>query len=49
MNPGADIPATTALATLGGIQARQSALSGGANVIMPKFTPPEAKELYHLY
>lgn len=49
MNPGADIPATTALAALGGDQAWQSALCGGANVIMPKFTPPEAKELYHLY
>lgn len=49
MNPDADIPATTALATLGGPDAQQKALFGGANVVMPKFTPPEARELYHLY
>lgn len=49
MNPDADIPATTALATLGGPDAQQKALCGGANVVMPKFTPPDARELYHLY
>lgn len=49
MNPDADIPATTALGTLGGRGVTLKALLGGANVIMPKFTPDSCRELYKLY
>lgn len=49
MNPEADIPATTALGTLGGETARMKALLSGGNVIMPNFTPGEEFKLYTLY
>lgn len=47
--PRANIPATTAVATLGGEAARAKALSCGANVIMPNFTPPQYREQYEIY
>jgi len=47
--PRANIPATTAVATLGGGTARARALACGANVIMPNFTPPPLRELYEIY
>lgn len=49
MNPDADIPATTALGSLGGEKLRMKALLGGANVIMPNFTPLQEFRLYTLY
>ncbi len=47
--PRANIPATTAIATLGGEAARNQALGSGANVIMPNFTPPNYREQYEIY
>ncbi|MCU0664486.1 MAG: [FeFe] hydrogenase H-cluster radical SAM maturase HydE [Myxococcota bacterium] len=47
--PRAHIPATTAIATLGGESARAKALSCGANVIMPNFTPAMYREQYEIY
>lgn len=49
LSPKANIPATTAIATLGGEDARKRALSCGANVIMPNFTPPKYREQYEIY
>ncbi|WP_052299027.1 [FeFe] hydrogenase H-cluster radical SAM maturase HydE [Thermodesulfatator indicus] len=43
------LPATTALATLGGEDAQLKALRGGANVIMPNFTPEEFSRNYKIY
>jgi biotin synthase len=47
--PRANIPVTTAVATLGGEAARMRALACGANVVMPNFTPPEYRGLYEIY
>lgn len=47
--PRANIPVTTAIATLGGEEARAKGLSRGANVIMPNFTPPKYREQYEIY
>ncbi|MBR5499949.1 MAG: [Clostridia bacterium] len=44
--PGALIPATTALATLG---SRKQALQAGANVVMPNLSPNEVRVKYNLY
>jgi biotin synthase len=49
LSPKANIPATTAIATLGGEEARNRALTRGANVIMPNFTPPKYREQYEIY
>lgn len=47
--PGANIPSTTALATLDRAQGRELGLRRGANVVMPNLTPPRYRELYEIY
>ncbi len=49
VNPDINIPATTALFSVGGKEALSDALSSGANVLMPNFTPSESRVLYRLY
>lgn len=44
-----NIPATTALYTLGGLSGLLMAIDGGCNVIMPNFTPTEYRENYKIY
>jgi len=44
----AHLPATTALGSLEG-DSRTQALSGGANVLMPNFTPQPYRPLYEIY
>ncbi len=47
--PDANIPATTALATLNRQDGRVLGLSRGANVVMPNLTPLRYRELYSIY
>jgi biotin synthase len=47
--PRANIPSTTALATLNLASGREQGLQRGANVIMPNMTPPKYRELYQIY
>lgn len=47
--PNALIPATTAVATLGGEDARIKTLLAGANVVMPNISPATARKAYRLY
>ena len=47
--PRANIPATTALATLNRQQGRELGLVRGANVVMPNLTPPKYRALYEIY
>jgi len=47
--PRANIPSTTALATLNLAGGRELALRRGANVVMPNLTPPEYRTLYEIY
>lgn len=47
--PDANIPATTAVATLDQKQGREDALKAGANVVMPNLTPPKYRSLYEIY
>jgi|GEM_PF-28195 len=47
--PWANIPATTALATINPSEGRKIALQRGANVIMPNFTPTTYRKLYEIY
>ena len=47
--PRANIPATTALATLNRREGRELGLVRGANVVMPNLTPPEYRALYEIY
>jgi biotin synthase len=47
--PEANIPATTALATVNKANGRELGLMRGANVIMPNLTPPQYREKYELY
>ncbi|MBN2024661.1 MAG: [FeFe] hydrogenase H-cluster radical SAM maturase HydE [Pirellulales bacterium] len=47
--PRANIPATTALATLNGTDGRELGLERGANVIMPNVTPPQYRVHYEIY
>jgi len=47
--PEANIPSTTALATLNAAQGRELGLSRGANIVMPNMTPPEYRALYEIY
>lgn len=49
MFPGANIPATTALATLSPGRGRVEGLLAGANVVMPNLSPPEVRADYALY
>jgi biotin synthase len=47
--PRANIPATTALATLNRADGRELGLERGANVVMPNLTPPKYRALYEIY
>jgi len=47
--PDANIPSTTALATLNIVWGRESGLQRGANVVMPNLTPPHYRERYEIY
>ncbi len=47
--PRANIPATTALATLNRRDGRELGLVRGANVVMPNLTPPKYRALYEIY
>ena len=47
--PRANIPSTTALATLNVRSGRELGLVRGANVIMPNLTPPKYRALYEIY
>lgn len=49
MCPRANIPSTTALATLNRENGRELGLARGANVIMPNLTPPAYRALYEVY
>lgn len=47
--PGANIPSTTALATVNRATGRELGLARGANVLMPNLTPPRYREHYTIY
>jgi biotin synthase len=47
--PRANIPSTTALATLNRQEGRELGLVRGANVVMPNLTPPKYRALYEIY
>ncbi|HKI37731.1 MAG TPA: [FeFe] hydrogenase H-cluster radical SAM maturase HydE [Gemmataceae bacterium] len=47
--PRANIPATTALATLNPFNGRELGLRRGANVIMPNVTPRDVRAAYEIY
>jgi biotin synthase len=47
-NSGANIPATSAIASLDG-DGKKRALMCGANVIMPSLTPERVRKLYNIY
>lgn len=47
--PQANIPSTTALATINKRDGRELGLSRGANVVMPNMTPVQYRELYQIY
>lgn len=47
--PQANIPATTALATLNPKQGREQGLCCGANIVMPNVTPTKYRQMYEIY
>lgn len=47
--PRANIPSTTALATLNKQSGRELGLVRGANIVMPNLTPPKYRVLYEIY
>jgi len=47
--PEANIPSTTALATLNLAQGRELGLQRGANIVMPNLTPVQYRALYEIY
>jgi len=47
--PNANIPSTTALATVNRERGRELGLERGANVWMPNLTPPRYRALYEIY
>ena len=47
--PDANIPATTALATINKVNGRELGLQRGANVFMPNLTPLRYRRLYEIY
>jgi biotin synthase len=47
--PEANIPSTTALATLNKTNGREIGLTRGANVVMPNITPPKYRVKYEIY
>ncbi|HVN76815.1 MAG TPA: [FeFe] hydrogenase H-cluster radical SAM maturase HydE [Thermoanaerobaculaceae bacterium] len=49
VDPDANIPSTTALATLNLESGRELGLARGANVVMPNLTPTKYRALYEIY
>lgn len=49
VRPDANIPATTALATINKKNGRELGLQRGANVLMPNLTPLKYRRLYEIY
>ncbi len=47
--PRANIPSTTALATLNLAEGRELGLQRGANILMPNLTPPRYRTQYEIY
>jgi biotin synthase len=47
--PDANLPSTTALATLNLAGGRELGLRRGANILMPNVTPPKYRVLYEIY
>ena len=47
--PDANIPSTTALATINKVDGRKLGLKAGANVVMPNLTPVKYRSLYEIY
>jgi biotin synthase len=47
--PEANLPATTALATINTIDGREHGLESGANVFMPILTPAPFRQMYEIY
>jgi biotin synthase len=47
--PEANLPSTTALATIDPAAGRELGLSRGANIVMPNVTPPQYRVLYEIY
>jgi biotin synthase len=47
--PDANIPSTTALATINRHDGRKQGLRAGANVVMPNLTPVKYRALYQIY
>jgi len=47
--PQANIPSTTALATVNKVNGREFGLTRGANVVMPNLTPERYRALYEIY
>ena len=47
--PNANIPSTTALATINKVDGRKRGLMAGANVVMPNVTPVKYRSLYQIY
>lgn len=47
--PEANLPSTTALATIDPERGRELGLARGANIVMPNVTPPEYRVLYEIY
>ncbi|HOQ04795.1 MAG TPA: [FeFe] hydrogenase H-cluster radical SAM maturase HydE [Anaerohalosphaeraceae bacterium] len=47
--PEANIPSTTALATINRESGRELGLQRGANIVMPNCTPPHYRQLYEIY
>jgi biotin synthase len=47
--PEANIPSTTALATINKESGREQGLQRGANIVMPNLTPPKYRVLYEIY
>jgi biotin synthase len=47
--PTANIPSTTALATINRVDGRKLGLKAGANVVMPNLSPTKYRRLYEIY
>lgn len=47
--PEANIPSTTALASLNKADGRELGLMRGANIVMPNLTPPQYRLMYEIY
>ena len=47
--PEANLPNTTALATINKTEGRELGLRRGANIVMPTLTPPEYRVKYEIY